>query len=153
MRVVILGCGRVGAQLANSLDLEGHQVSIIDQTNESLQRRLSPDFRGLVVLGNGIDEDVMRRAGIEQASAFAAVTNDDNTNIMASQLAQRVFGVPRVVCRVYDEARDSTYQTLGLRTVAPVALAASRVRELLAQLRDIPSRRPADAGSDRSAEE
>ena len=153
MRVVILGCGRVGAQLANTLDLEGHQVSIVDLSNESLRRRLSEDFRGLVVLGNGIDEDVLRRAGIEQADAFAAVTDDDNTNIMSSQLAQHVFNVPKVVCRVYDEARSSTYETLGLHTVAPVQIAANRVRELLAQHRDTISRRPADAGSGRPAEE
>lgn len=152
MRVVILGCGRVGAQLANSLDLEGHHVSIVDLSNESLRRRLSPDFRGLVVLGNGIDEDVLRRSGIEQADAFAAVTDDDNTNIMASQLAQLVFGVKKVVCRVYDETRSETYQTLGLRTVAPVALAAARVRDLLSQQLDNQTRRPADAGSGRSAE-
>jgi trk system potassium uptake protein len=149
MRVVILGCGRVGAQLANSLDLESHEVSIIDQSNESLQRRLSPDFRGLVVLGNGIDEDILRRAGIERADAFAAVTNDDNTNIMASQIAQVMFNVPKVVCRVYDHARSETYRTLGLRTVTPVALAADRIRDLLAHQ----STRPADAGSGRPAED
>lgn len=131
MRVVILGCGRVGAWLAASLDREGHVVSIIDMNNESLQRRLSPDYQGTVVLGNGIDEDVLRRAGIEQAEFFAAVTDDDNTNIMASQMAQIIFKVPKVVCRIYDPLRNETYRMLGLRTVAPVLLAADRIRDLL----------------------
>lgn len=131
MRVVILGCGRVGARLADALDREAHSVSIIDRSNESLQRRLSPDFQGVVVLGNGIDEDVLRRAGIEQADVFAAVTDDDNTNIMASQMAQVMFGVPKVICRLYDPMRNETYRTLGLRTVAPVLLAANRIRDLL----------------------
>jgi trk system potassium uptake protein TrkA len=131
MRVVILGCGRVGARLATDLDREGHTVSIIDNSNESLQRRLSPDFQGNVVLGNGIDEDVLRRAGIERTDVFAAVTDDDNTNIMASQMAQTIFKVPRVVCRIYDPLRNETYRTLGLQTVAPVLLAANRIRDLL----------------------
>ncbi len=131
MRVVILGCGRVGARLAYSLDQEGHAVGIVDQSNESFQRRLSPDFRGTAVLGNGIDEDVLRRAGIEQADVFAAVTDDDNTNIMASQMAQVIFRVPKVICRIYDPMRNETYRTLGLQTVAPVLLAANRIRDLL----------------------
>jgi trk system potassium uptake protein TrkA len=131
MRVVILGCGRVGARLATSLDREGHTVSIVDHSNESLQRRLSPDYQGQVILGNGIDEDVLRRAGIEQAEVFAAVTDDDNTNIMASQMAQVIFKVPRVVCRIYDPLRNETYRMFGLQTVAPVLLAADRIRDLL----------------------
>jgi trk system potassium uptake protein TrkA len=142
MRVVILGCGRVGARLATSLDREGHAVTIIDRSNESLQRFLSPDYQGTVVLGNGIDEDVLRRAGIEQADVFAAVTDDDNTNIMASQMAQVIFRVPKAICRIYDPMRNETYRMLGLRTVAPVLLAADRIRDLL----QAGPRRPVDAG-------
>lgn len=143
MRVVILGCGRVGAQLAGSLDREGHVVSIVDKSNESVQRRLSPDYQGSVVLGNGIDEDILRKAGIEQADVFAAVTDDDNTNIMASQMAQAMFKVPKVICRIYDPMRNETYRTLGLQTVAPVLLAANRIRDLVSSG---PSRsRPAGA--------
>ena len=145
MRVVILGCGRVGARLAYTLDHEGHVVGIVDHRNDSFQRRLSPEFQGTVVLGNGIDEDVLKRAGIETADVFAAVTDDDNTNIMASQMAQLIFKVPKVVCRIYDPMRNETYRTLGLQTVAPVLLAANRIRDLLLA----GSRRPAEAGGER----
>lgn len=131
MRVVILGCGRVGAHLANSLDREGQVVSIIDQYGASFQRFLSPEFRGSVILGNGLDEDVLRAAGIEQADAFAAVTDDDNTNIMASQVAQMIFGVKKVVCRIYDPNRNEAYRTLGLDTVAPILISANRIRDML----------------------
>ena len=131
MRVVILGCGRVGARLANSLDSEGHQVGIIDRSSEAFSQRLSPEFSGTVVVGIGIDEDVMRRAGIVGADVFAAVTNSDNTNIMASQMAKVIFAVPKVICRIYDPIRYETYRTLGLQTVSPTTLGANRVRELL----------------------
>ncbi len=143
MRVVILGCGRVGARLAYTLDREGHSVGIVDDSNESFQRRLSPEFQGTAILGNGIDEDVLRRAGIEQADVFAAVTDDDNTNIMASQMAQVIYRVPTVVCRIYDPMRNETYRTLGLQTVAPVLLSANRIRDLLLA----GPRRQADSGT------
>jgi trk system potassium uptake protein len=131
MRVVILGCGRVGANLANSLDREGHSISIIDHRSESFQRFLSTEFRGSAILGNGLDEDVLRSAGIEQADVFAAVTDKDNTNIMASQVAQFVFGVKKVVCRIYDPNRNEAYNTLGLETVAPILISANRIRDML----------------------
>ena len=131
MRVVIVGCGRVGASLANSLDREGHSVAIVDRHSDSFQRFLSPGFRGSVVLGNGLDEDVLRSAYIDQADVFAAVTNSDNTNIMASQIAQVVFKVPKVVCRIYDPNRNDAYRTLGLQTVAPILISASRIQEIL----------------------
>ncbi len=131
MRVVILGCGRVGAHLANSLDREGQTVSIIDENGASFQRFLSPEFRGSVILGNGLDEDVLRSAGIEQADAFAAVTDKDNTNIMASQVVQMIFGVKKVVCRIYDPNRNEAYRTLGLDTVAPILISASKIRDML----------------------
>ena len=130
MRIVILGCGRVGARLANTLDREGHLVSIIDRNAEQF-RRLSPDFRGNVVLGIGIDEDVLRQAGIEQADIFVAVTNVDNTNVMASEIAREIFHVPKVITRLYDPARSEIYRTLGLETVCPTVLAAARIRDML----------------------
>jgi trk system potassium uptake protein TrkA len=131
MRVVILGCGRVGANLANSLDQEGHIVSIVDHRSESFQRFLSKEFRGSVILGNGLDEDVLKSAGIEQADVFAAVTDRDNTNIMASQIAETVFGVKKVVCRIYDPNRNEAYRTLGLETVAPIMISANRIKDML----------------------
>lgn len=131
MRVVILGCGRVGASLAAELDKSGHVVSIVDTRNEAFQRFLPADFGGDAVLGNGIDEDVLQRAGLDQAEIFAALTDDDNVNIMASQVAKLVFRVPKVICRIYDRERNETFRALGLETVAPVEIAASRIKDLV----------------------
>jgi trk system potassium uptake protein TrkA len=147
MRIVILGCGRVGANLANSLDSEGHAVSIIDHNSESFRRFLSTEFRGSAILGNGLDEDVLKSAGIEQADAFAAVTDRDNTNIMASQVAQMVFGVKKVVCRIYDPNRNEAYRTLGLETVAPILISANRIRDMLKTGEERLGLRPQPPGS------
>ena len=130
MKVVILGCGRVGARLATQLDAEGHEVTIIDRNQDSFAR-LGPDYSGEMVLGTGIDEDVLRRAGIEGAQAFIAVTNGDNTNAMAAQIAHLIFNVPRVVARLYDPIRDETYKTLGLETVSPTNIGVQRIMEMI----------------------
>ncbi len=108
MKIVILGCGRVGATLATMMDRAGHQVSVIDYSNEAF-RRLDPKFHGDTLVGNGVDEEVLIRAGIKDADAFAAVTNGDNRNIMASQIVKEIFKVKKVVCRIYDPIRQSTY--------------------------------------------
>lgn len=123
MKIVILGCGRVGAMLATMMDQAGHKVSIIDYSNESF-RRLDPKFGGETLIGNGIDEDVLIRAGIKEADAFAAVTNGDNRNIMASQVAKEIFNVKKVVCRIYDPIRQSTYSELGLEAISPTVIGA-----------------------------
>lgn len=123
MKIVILGCGRVGAMLASMMDREGHTVSIIDQSNDSLQR-LPTEFGGNVFIGNGVDEDVLLRAGIKDADAFVAVTNGDNRNIMASQIAREIFKVKKVVCRIYDPIREETYRELGLETLCPTRVGA-----------------------------
>ena len=123
MKIVILGCGRVGATLATMLDRAGHQVSIIDYSNEAF-RRLDPKFGGETFIGNGVDEEILRRAGLEHADAFAAVTNGDNRNIMASQMAKAIFHVKKVVCRIYDPRRHSTYQKLGLESICPTLVGA-----------------------------
>lgn len=130
MLVLILGCGRVGARLANTLDAEGHDVRIIDANAEAF-RRLAPEFRGMTIVGQGIDDDVLRKAGIESADVFAAVTNDDNTNIMASQIAKVIHDVPRVITRIYDPSREETYNTLGLETVCPTELGAQLIDQML----------------------
>ena len=114
MRVVILGCGRTGANLASALIAGHHEVAVIDNDSAAFARL--GEFKGKLVVGTGIDEDVLRRAGIEQAEAFVAVTNWDNTNIMAAQVARDIFGVKRVICRIYDPLRVEIYQTLGLET-------------------------------------
>lgn len=118
MRVVVMGCGRVGARIASILDHNGHQVAVVDVDSRAF-RRLAADFGGETVIGTGIDEDVLRAAGIEEARAFVAATNGDNRNIMAAQVARLVFEVPEVVCRIYDPVREDTYRRLGLTTVCP----------------------------------
>lgn len=130
MKVVILGCGRVGSHLAKMLTAEGHEVAIIDR-NPAAFNRLPPDFVGITVLGTGIDEDVLRRAGIEGADAFLATTNGDNTNIMASQIAKEIFRVPKVIARIYDPQREEIYRALGLATIAPTTVAAEMIHERL----------------------
>ncbi len=123
MKIMILGCGRVGALLATMMDREGYTVSVIDQSSDAFQR-LPPGFGGEVFTGNGVDEDVLIRAGIKDADAFVAVTNGDNRNIMASQIAREIFKVKRVICRIHDPIREQTYRDLGLETMCPTRLGA-----------------------------
>lgn len=130
--VVILGCGRVGSRLAVMLDSDGFTVTVID-TDTYAFRRLPESFRGRTILGTGIDEDVLRRAGIEGARTFIAVTNNDNPNIMAAQIAQTVFQVPDVLARVYDVERAGAYAQLGLKTICPTATVAQLFHEQVTQ--------------------
>ena len=130
MRVLIMGCGRVGAALATMLDKEGHQVTILD-LNPNQFRRLPPDFGGTSVVGNGIDQDTLRRAGIESADAFVTVTQGDNRNLMAAQLAKHIFNVRKVVCRVYDPIREEIYSGLGLETVSPTVVMSNLLKAAL----------------------
>jgi len=123
MYVIIMGCGRVGARLAQLLVKASHEVLVLDM-NASAFDRLGRDFPGSTMVGNGIDHDVLVKAGIERAQAFAAVTQGDNRNIMASQIAKHVFKVPRVVTRIYDPIRQDTFQTLGLDAVSPTVIGA-----------------------------
>lgn len=131
MKVVIMGCGRVGSRLAAALDQEGHDVSILDTNPYQFTRFLPETFQGRKIIGNGIDEDALRRAGIEQADAFVALTQGDNRNVMAAQIAQHIFNVPRVVCRFYDPIREEMYRNLGLRTICPTRVGADLVRQAL----------------------
>lgn len=126
MNVVIMGCGRVGARVAANLTNNGHQVSVIDTESRAFSR-LPTDFRGETIIGTGIDEDVLRSAGIESAQAFIAVTNGDNRNIMAAQVARMVFEVPEVICRIYDPVREDTYRRLGLTTVCPTTTVSAMI--------------------------
>jgi trk system potassium uptake protein len=123
VKIVILGCGRVGSTLATMLEHAGHTVSVIDYSSDAFQR-LSPDFSGETIAGNGVDEEVLIRAGIKEADAFAAVTNGDNRNIMASQIAKEIFKVKKVMCRIYDPIREETYHELGLETICPTKVGA-----------------------------
>lgn len=130
MKVVILGCGRVGAKLAELLEAEGHDVAMVDK-DKSAYTRLE-HFTGKKLLGNGIDVDILKRAGIEKADAFAAVTNGDNTNLMTAQIAEKIFNVPKVVCRVNDPRRAGLYYDLGLQTVCSTTVGARMIRNILA---------------------
>lgn len=130
MKVVIMGCGRVGAYLAGLLDAGGHSVTILDTNSHSFRRLLST-FNGTALVGNGIDEELLKRAGIEEADAFVAVTQGDNRNVMAAQIAKHIFNVPRVICRLYDPLRQELYSTLGLETFTPTTLFAQMLKEKL----------------------
>jgi trk system potassium uptake protein len=123
VKVLILGCGRVGSTLASMLDRSGHSVSVLDQSSDAFQR-LRPDFGGETYVGNGVDEDILIRAGIKEADAFVAVTNGDNRNIMASQIAKEIFHVNKVMCRIYDPIREQTYRELGMDTMCPTTIGA-----------------------------
>jgi trk system potassium uptake protein TrkA len=130
MKVIIMGCGRTGAQLATLLAREGHQVTALD-TNAYSFHRLPSDFNGTALLGNGLDQETLKKAGIEEADAFVAVTQGDNRNIMAAQIVKDVFKVPRVVCRIYDPLRCELYNQLGLEAVSPTTIFAQILKEKL----------------------
>jgi trk system potassium uptake protein len=121
-----MGCGRVGSSLATELEAAGHSVAIIDQSREAF-RRLGPDFKGRTVTGVGFDRDTLLEAGIETADAFAAVSNGDNSNILAARVARETYGVANVVARIYDPGRAEIYQRLGIPTVATVIWATDQI--------------------------
>jgi trk system potassium uptake protein TrkA len=126
-----MGCGRAGSELATTLDKEGHDVTVLDINEYQFERFLPESFRGRTIRGNGIDQDLLRKAGIEQADAFIATTAGDNRNVMASQIAKHIFNVPRVVCRIYDPIREEMYHNLGLRTISPTRVGARLLKEAL----------------------
>ena len=126
MRTIIVGCGRVGSNLARLLSEEGDEVAVVD-SSEAAFNRLGEDFTGEMVFGSAVDEDILRRAGTDRAQAFVAVTNADTTNIMAAQLAQHEFGVKKVICRIYDPARADLYRELGLKTICPTTMGAQKI--------------------------
>ena len=128
MKVLIMGCGRVGAQLAGLLDRAGHSVTILDIEAYSF-RRLPATFKGTALVGNGLDQEVLKRAGIEDAEVFIALTQGDNRNVMACQVAKHIFQVPRVICRVYDPLRNELYSSLGLETLSPTVIFAQMFKE------------------------
>ena len=130
MKVLIMGCGRVGSRLAGMLDAEGHEVTILDTTARAF-RRLPPDFKGTRHVGNGIDIDTLRKVGLGEADAFVAATQGDNRNVMATQMAKHLFNVPRTLCRIYDPIREEIYNDLGLETISPTVAGADMFKERL----------------------
>ena len=125
-----MGCGRVGSSLAASLDRLGHEVAVIDKDRQAF-RRLSADFSGRQVVGQGFHREVLVEAGVERAQAFAAVSSGDNSNIVAARVARETFGIARVVARIYDAKRAAVYERLGIPTVATVPWSTDRLMRML----------------------
>ena len=136
MKILIVGCGRVGSRLAQELDRDGHEVTIVDNNPGAFSRFASrgvfeDSFSGNFMVGDGTEADLLRRAGVEDADCFVAVTQGDNRNIMAAQIAQNVFHVDRVVCRIYDPIRTEVYRKLGLHVFCPTTEGAAIVRRMI----------------------
>jgi trk system potassium uptake protein TrkA len=130
MKLVIVGCGRVGSGLANSLSSEGHDVVVIDKSKRAF-RRLDDGFPGQRIVGSGFDKDALTKAGASQADALAAVTSGDNSNILCARIARENYGIANVVARIYDPRRAEIYQRLGIPTVATVTWTIDQVRRWL----------------------
>jgi trk system potassium uptake protein len=130
MNVIIMGCGRTGAQLATMMDSEGHKVTIIDINDYSF-RRLPLNFNGTALVGDGTNDETLRKSGIEKADAFVAVTQGDNRNIMAAQIAKHIFNVPKVLLRIYDPLRRELYNGLGLEAFSPTIIFTQLLKDNL----------------------
>jgi trk system potassium uptake protein len=130
MKICIMGCGRTGAKLATMLDAEGHEITILD-TDEYSFRRLPADFKGTALVGDGTNDDTLKKAGIEKTEAFVAVTQGDNRNILAAQIAKHVFKVPKVLLRIYDPLRRELYNNLGMEAFSPTIIFAQLLKDNL----------------------
>ncbi|HTY45203.1 MAG TPA: TrkA family potassium uptake protein [Patescibacteria group bacterium] len=134
MHVIIVGCGRVGSELARLLSAEGHNVVVVDKERSSFER-LGTTFNGLTLAGNGFDLELLKQADIEKADAFCAVTNGDNTNLISAQVAKKIFNVPKVIARVYDPQRAHIYAALGMDVLSGTILFASMIRDKIIESR------------------
>jgi trk system potassium uptake protein TrkA len=130
MKIIIMGCGRVGSQVSQLLVSQGHEVTVIDHDANALAR-LGADFKGRVVRGIGFDRKVLIEAGVETAEGFVAASSSDNANIVAARIARNIFHVPRVVARLYDPVRAEIYQRLGLTTISTTSWGAERIVEVV----------------------
>jgi trk system potassium uptake protein len=130
MNVMIMGCGRVGARVAGMLDEAGHDVTVLDITSSAF-KRLPEGFGGKRAVGNGIDGPVLERSGIQGMDAFMATTQGDNRNFFASMMAKEVYGVKRVICRLYDPVRQEIFHDLGLETFSPTSIGAQIMFDML----------------------
>ena len=136
MHIIVVGCGRLGAELAINLDRAGHSVAVIDKERRGFQRYLPDRWSGRAVLGFGFDRAILEQAGIAEAGAVAAVTGGDNSNIMVARIAHETYEIENVVARIQDPRRAVIYQRLGIPTVAAVAWATDQVmRRLLPDVR------------------
>jgi trk system potassium uptake protein len=130
MRIIVMGCGRVGSTLAAQFAAENHDVRVIDRS-VTARKLLPPKFAGEFIVGNGYSRTVLEQAGIEDADAFVAVTSGDNSNIVGARTAKEVYRVPQVVARIYDPRRAEIYRNLGIPTVASVAWTVTQIRQML----------------------
>ena len=128
MKVIIMGCSRVGAQLAVMLDGEGHKVTVMDVEPYAF-RFLPATFKGVALVGSGLEEESLKKAGIEEADVFVSATQGDNRNVMACQIAKHIYQVPKVVSRIYDPIREEMYRNLGLDTVSPTKVVADLLKD------------------------
>jgi trk system potassium uptake protein TrkA len=129
---IVIGCGRLGANLANTLSDEGGNVLIIDKSKDAF-RKLSPSFGGLSITGDALDLDVLQEAQISKASVVVAVTNSDNANIMVAQIARELFHIRRVIARLYDPERECVYREFGIDTICPAILSAKEIDKILCE--------------------
>ncbi len=125
-----MGCGRVGSRLATIMDAEGHRLTVVD-VNPNAFPRLPHSYQGATIVGDATDEDVLREAGADEADVFVAVTQGDNRNIMASQIARHLFQVDKVVCRIYDPIRQEIFRDLGLRTFSPTTVLTQMIHDTI----------------------
>ncbi|MFA5658640.1 MAG: TrkA family potassium uptake protein, partial [Oscillospiraceae bacterium] len=126
MNILIVGCGKVGSRLSGVLSKQGHDVSVVSKSDEGFDL-LPKSFNGFTTLGVPIDQDVLKKAGIESCDALIAVTTDDNVNIMVSELAKEIFKVPKVFVRIYDPKREDVFSDMGLRSVCPTNLTVAAI--------------------------
>lgn len=131
MKIIVMGCGRVGSQLSNLLSQRGHDVTVIDHRDADASARLGPDFKGRILHGLGFDRDVLTQSGINNADAFVAASSSDNANIVAARIAKNIFRVPRVVARMYDPKRAEIYQRLGLSTISGTQLGVRQIYDIV----------------------
>jgi len=130
MQIIVIGCGKVGAKFAQVLADDGHDIVIVDNDSNAF-KVLDPEFNGITLTGVPIDQDVLKRAGIETADAVAAVTPDDNVNIMICQVAKEIFKVQKVIARIYDPAREHVFHQFGLQTICPTKITVEVIKSMV----------------------
>lgn len=131
MKIIVMGCGRVGSQVSLLLTARGHDVTVIDHRDLDAVIRLGPGFKGRIINGLGFDESILLQAGVKQTDAFIAASSTDNANIVGARIAKNIFKVPRVVARLFDPRRAEIYQRLGVKTISTTTMGAERIYELV----------------------
>ncbi len=131
MKIIVMGCGRVGSQVSLLLAERGHDVTVIDHRDQDAVLRLGTNFKGKIINGLGFDEKILIQAGIKQADAFIAASSSDNANIVGARIARNIFQVPNVAARLFDPRRAEIYHRLGLKTISTTTMGAERLYEMI----------------------